>query len=130
MSDAIHEDDLSDDELLDTEGPAVEVRDLRSAFGSHIIHDGLNLTVNRGEVLAVVGGSGSGKSVLLNTVIGLKRPDAGVVRVFGQDIEHASRRRWSAIDLPAITSVGLYWRKLRGSVLSGPSYLIVGTSGK
>ena len=51
-----------------------------------------------GEVLAVVGGSGSGKSVLLNTVIGLKRPDAGVVKVFGQDIGIASRRKWSAIE--------------------------------
>jgi phospholipid/cholesterol/gamma-HCH transport system ATP-binding protein len=98
LSDAVDEDDLSDDELLDTEGPAVEVRDLRSAFGSHVVHEGLNLTVNRGEILAVVGGSGSGKSVLLNTVIGLKKPDAGVVRVFGEDIQHASRRKLSAIE--------------------------------
>ncbi len=98
MSDAVDEDDLSDDDLLDTEGPAVEVSGLVSAFGSNVIHDGLDLTVNRGEVLAVVGGSGSGKSVLLNTIIGLKRPQDGVVRVFGQDIEHASRRKWSAIE--------------------------------
>jgi len=98
LSEPVDESELSDDELLDTEGPAVEVRGLRSAFGSNIIHDDLDLTVNRGDVLAVVGGSGAGKSVLLNTVIGLKQPEAGVVRVFGQNIEHASRRKWSAIE--------------------------------
>ena len=98
MTDAVDEADLSDDELLDTEGPAVEVIDLRTAFGDKVIHDGLNLTVNRGEVLGVVGGSGAGKSVLLNSVIGLRALQGGVVRVFGQDIEHASRRRWTAIE--------------------------------
>jgi len=96
--DVVNEDDLSDDELLDSEGPAVEVRGLRSAFGENVIHDGLDLTAERGEVLGVVGGSGAGKSVLLNTIIGLRTPQAGVVRVFGQDIEHASRRRWTAIE--------------------------------
>jgi len=94
----VNEDDLSDDELLDTDGPAVEVRGLVSAFGDEVIHDGLDITVLRGEVLGVVGGSGAGKSVLLNTIIGLRNPQAGVVRVFGQDIERASRRRWTAIE--------------------------------
>ena len=95
---AVNEADLSDDELLDTEGPAVEVRGLRSVFGDNVVHDGLDLTCERGEVLGVVGGSGAGKSVLLNTIIGLRAPQAGVVRVFGQDIQHASRRRWTAIE--------------------------------
>jgi len=98
MTDAVDEADLSDDELLDTEGPAVEVIGLRTAFGDKVIHDGLDLTVTRGEVLGVVGGSGAGKSVLLNSVIGLRALQGGVVRVFGQDIEHASRRRWTAIE--------------------------------
>jgi phospholipid/cholesterol/gamma-HCH transport system ATP-binding protein len=98
MTETVDERDLSDDELLDNDGPAVEVRGLVSAFGDNIVHENLNLTVQRGEILGVVGGSGAGKSVLLNTVIGLKRPKAGVVRVFGQDIERASRRRWSAIE--------------------------------
>ena len=70
----VDEDDLTDDELLDTEGPAVEVRGLTSAFGDNIVHQGLDLTAERGEVLGVVGGSGAGKSVLLNTIIGLRNP--------------------------------------------------------
>ena len=82
----------------DTRGPAVSVRGLVSAFGDNIIHDGLDLTVLHGEVLGVVGGSGAGKSVLLNTIIGLRAPQGGVVRVFGQNIEHASRRRWTSIE--------------------------------
>ena len=78
--------------------PAVEVLGLRSQFGDHVIHDGLELRVNRGEVLAVVGGSGAGKSVLLNTIIGLKAPDAGVIKVGGQDLSHLSRRRLTSLE--------------------------------
>ena len=91
---------MSDDEAdpLDTDGPAIEVRGLKSQFGSHVVHEDLDITVMRGEVLGVVGGSGTGKSVLLNSIIGLRRPDAGTVKVFGQDIQHASRRRWSEIE--------------------------------
>jgi phospholipid/cholesterol/gamma-HCH transport system ATP-binding protein len=92
------DDQLSDEQALDAPGPVLEVRGLRSGFGDHIVHDGLNLTVQRGEVLGVVGGSGTGKSVLLNTIIGLKRPQAGTIKVFGQDIAHVSERRWSAIE--------------------------------
>jgi phospholipid/cholesterol/gamma-HCH transport system ATP-binding protein len=78
--------------------PIVDIRGLRSQFGDNVIHESLDLSVRRGEVLGVVGGSGTGKSVLLNTIIGLKRPTAGQVRVFGQNIEHASRRRWTVIE--------------------------------
>lgn len=98
MSSQAQDDALADDELRDAGGPAIEVRGLVSAFGDHVVHDHLDLTVERGEVLGVVGGSGAGKSVLLNTIIGLKRPQAGTVRIFGQNLEHASRRRWSAIN--------------------------------
>jgi phospholipid/cholesterol/gamma-HCH transport system ATP-binding protein len=98
MTEVADEAQLSDDELLDGDGPAIEVVGLRSTFGDHVVHEDLNLTVNRGEVLGVVGGSGAGKSVLLNAIIGLRTPQGGVVRVFGQDIERASRRRWSAIE--------------------------------
>lgn len=83
---------------LDNEAPPIEVRGLLSQFGDNVIHENLDLTVKRGEILGVVGGSGTGKSVLLNTIIGLKTPDGGEVKLFGQDIEHASRRKWSAIE--------------------------------
>ena len=63
-----------------------------------MVHDNLDLTVERGEVLGVVGGSGTGKSVLLNSIIGLRQPDAGTVKVLGQDIQRTSRRRWSEIE--------------------------------
>jgi phospholipid/cholesterol/gamma-HCH transport system ATP-binding protein len=89
--------ELTEDELP-AEGPLIEVRDLVSAFDGRVIHDHLNLTVQRGEVLGVVGGSGTGKSVLLNTIIGLKVPEDGSVKVFGQDIQRASRRKWTAIE--------------------------------
>jgi phospholipid/cholesterol/gamma-HCH transport system ATP-binding protein len=94
------EDDIEadDDSEAAQQGPAIEVRGLRSAFDSLVVHENLDLTVERGEVMGVVGGSGTGKSVLLNTIIGLKTPDAGVVKVLGQDIQQASRRRWSAIE--------------------------------
>jgi phospholipid/cholesterol/gamma-HCH transport system ATP-binding protein len=87
-----------DDDGLDEAAPPIEVRDLHSAYGDHVIHDHLNLTVRRGDVLGVVGGSGAGKSVLLNTIIGLKRPEGGSVRIFGADIQHARHRVWTAIE--------------------------------
>ena len=93
----VKDDDPLDDDHPDR-GAAVQVRGLVSAFGDNVIHDGLDLTVRHGEVLGVVGGSGAGKSVLLNTVIGLRRPQAGVVKVFGQNLDHASRRRWTVIE--------------------------------
>jgi phospholipid/cholesterol/gamma-HCH transport system ATP-binding protein len=83
---------------LDEDAPPVEVRGLVSRFGDTLIHDGLNLKVRRGEVLGVVGGSGAGKSVLLNTLIGLKQPDGGEVRLFGRNLERASSRQWNAIE--------------------------------
>lgn len=71
--------------------PAVVVEGLRTAFGERVIHENLDLTVRRGEVLGVVGGSGSGKTVLLNTILGLKAPDAGEVRLFGQSVADLPR---------------------------------------
>ena len=85
-------------EPADVEKYPIEVRGLVSRFGDHVVHDGLDLKVERGEVLGVVGGSGTGKSVLLNTIIGLKAPDDGQVRLFGGDMRTASRRRWSSIE--------------------------------
>ena len=87
-----------DAQSVEAEPPAIEIRGLRSQFGSRVIHQDLNLTVQRGEILGVVGGSGSGKSVMLNTIIGLKRPEGGSVRVFGHDIHADPGRRWGSIE--------------------------------
>ena len=65
---------------------AVVVEDLRKSFGSQRVLDGVSLTVRRGETLAVLGRSGSGKSVLLKLIIGLEKPDSGSVRIHGDDI--------------------------------------------
>ena len=66
--------------------PVVAVENLQKAFAGHRVLNGINLTVNRGETLAVLGRSGTGKSVLLRLIIGLEKPDSGSVRIHGQDI--------------------------------------------
>ncbi|MBT8768884.1 ABC transporter ATP-binding protein [Metapseudomonas boanensis] len=64
----------------------IEVRGLCNQFGAQVVHDHLNLDLVRGEVLGVVGGSGTGKSVLLRCILGLRHPNAGTVRVFGEEL--------------------------------------------
>jgi phospholipid/cholesterol/gamma-HCH transport system ATP-binding protein len=68
----------------DDDAPIIRVRGLRNAFGDSIIHDGLDLEVRKGEILGVVGGSGTGKSVLMRSIIGLQTPEAGEIEVFGE----------------------------------------------
>ncbi|MEM9617660.1 MAG: ABC transporter ATP-binding protein [Pseudomonadota bacterium] len=63
----------------------IEVRGLRTQFDEFVVHNELDLDVHKGEILGVVGGSGTGKSVLMRAIIGLKRPSAGDVRIFGED---------------------------------------------
>jgi phospholipid/cholesterol/gamma-HCH transport system ATP-binding protein len=63
--------------------PIVRVRGLRNQFGEQVVHEDLDLDVYRGEILGVVGGSGSGKSVLMRSILGLRRPDAGTIEVMG-----------------------------------------------
>lgn len=64
----------------------VEVKGLVNRFGRQVVHDGLDMEVRRGEVFGILGGSGSGKSVLLRTILGLRRPQAGSVLVEGVDM--------------------------------------------
>jgi phospholipid/cholesterol/gamma-HCH transport system ATP-binding protein len=66
--------------------PFVAVQNLHKTFGRHKVLDGISLHVNRGETLAVLGRSGTGKSVLLRLIIGIEKPDAGSIFIHGQDI--------------------------------------------
>lgn len=82
----------------------IEVEGLRTQFGSAIIHDNLNIVVRRNEIIGVVGGSGTGKSVLMRAIIGLKEPSAGIVRVFGENLyaldpvaRIATEQRWGVL---------------------------------
>jgi phospholipid/cholesterol/gamma-HCH transport system ATP-binding protein len=68
----------------------VEVKGLVNRFGSQIVHDGVDMTVLRGEVFGIVGGSGSGKSVLLRSILGLQRPQAGEVKLMGRPLRQLS----------------------------------------
>ena len=68
----------------------IEVRGLGNRFGAQVVHENLDLDVCKGEILGVVGGSGSGKSVLLRSIIGLNRPTAGSVRLFGREVTRTS----------------------------------------
>jgi len=70
----------------DGSAPVLALEDLHKSFGSQTVLDGISLAVNRGETLAVLGRSGSGKSVLLKLIIGLDKPDSGSIRIHGQDI--------------------------------------------
>ena len=76
--------------------PMVEIRNLSSVFKlperKVVIHKDLNLVVHRGEVLSIVGGSGSGKTVLLRQILGLETPAEGEVRIMGQPLQKLSRR--------------------------------------
>lgn len=69
-----------------SEDAVIRVRGLRNQFGAQVVHENLDLDVRRGEILGVVGGSGSGKSVLMRSIIGLNRPRAGEVALFGEDV--------------------------------------------
>lgn len=80
----------------DGEYPIV-IEGLKNAFGEQVVHEGLDLKVRRGEILGVVGGSGTGKSVLMRSIIGLQRPVEGRIQVFGNDI----------IDMPLAEDAGL-----------------------
>jgi len=89
---------------LRAEAPVIRVQGLVNRFGNQIVHDHLDLEVRRGEVLGVVGGSGTGKSVLLRTIVGLNRPAAGRIEVLGEEpaklddaAKHALEQRWGVL---------------------------------
>lgn len=97
--------------------PVIEVRNLVKRFGKAVVHDGIDLDVYSGEVLSIVGGSGSGKTVLLRQIVGLERPTSGTIRVFGEE-----PRRLSAAQLQALRNRwGLQFQ--RGALFSALSVI-------
>lgn len=78
--------------------PVIRLRGIRNQFGDLVVHDGLDLDVYRGEILGVVGGSGTGKSVLLRSIAGLQRPSAGQIEVLGTDVRTASEEDRTALE--------------------------------
>jgi phospholipid/cholesterol/gamma-HCH transport system ATP-binding protein len=81
----------------DHDAPAISVVDLHKSFADQKVLDGISLSVCRGQTLAVLGRSGTGKSVLLRIVIGLQKPDSGAVRIHGQDIAGLDIDRLGAV---------------------------------
>ena len=98
--------DTQPDELPDggDDDVVIRIRGLKNGFGEQLVHDGLDLDVRRGEILGVVGGSGTGKSVLMRSIIGLQTPMEGDITVFGahtigkDETENTSiRKRWGVL---------------------------------
>ena len=80
-----------------SDAPALLLQGIHKSFGSQIVLNGIDLTVGAGETLAVLGRSGTGKSVLLKLIIGLQKPDSGSIRIHGQEI--------TRLDLDAINAI-------------------------
>jgi len=77
--------------------PIISVRGVVNRFGAQVVHDGVEFDVYAGEVLGIVGGSGAGKSVLLRTMLGLRRPDAGTVSIGGKELTRMSEAELAAV---------------------------------
>jgi phospholipid/cholesterol/gamma-HCH transport system ATP-binding protein len=83
-----------------TDEVVISIRGLVNRFGSQVVHDGLELDVRRDEILGVVGGSGTGKSVLLQSILGLHGPNEGTIEVLGQEIRHhkpGPHKQWGVL---------------------------------
>jgi phospholipid/cholesterol/gamma-HCH transport system ATP-binding protein len=77
--------------------PVIDVDGIVSRFGANVVHDGVSFTIGRGELVALIGGSGTGKSVLLREIIGLHRPQGGHVRLLGADVWNADTGELAAV---------------------------------
>lgn len=73
--------------------PKIRIRGLKKAFGSKVVLDGIDLDVEQGTAMVVIGGSGTGKSVLIKSILGLVTPDSGVIEIDGEDVLKAQPKR-------------------------------------
>ncbi|MFD1008662.1 MULTISPECIES: ABC transporter ATP-binding protein [Oceanisphaera] len=83
--------------VIHSETAVIKVQQLVNRFGSHVVHEQLNLSVYHGEILGVVGGSGTGKSVLLRSIVGLRQPNEGTVELFGHNLPALSDAKRSQL---------------------------------
>lgn len=83
--------------MVSAAAPVIELRGLSTRFGGQSVHQDLDLTIRRGDLVALIGGSGTGKSVLLREIIGLHRPDTGSVRLLETDLLTASAEALAAV---------------------------------
>ena len=79
--------------------PVISIRDLRKSFENNVVLDGVDIDITAGENLAVLGRSGTGKSVLIKIISGLLKPDSGTVKVFGQEVDKLSAKELQALRL-------------------------------
>ena len=84
--------------------PVIEISGLKNYLGGQWVHSNVNLNVEKGEILAIIGGSGSGKTTVIRSVLMLQKPTAGTIRIFGEDIATLSdeaanklKRRWGML---------------------------------
>ncbi|MDP3267970.1 MAG: ATP-binding cassette domain-containing protein [Legionella sp.] len=84
--------------------PVIEIKGMKNFLGGHWVHSDVNLTVNRGEILAIIGGSGSGKTTILRSLLMLLKPTEGTIKIFGEDLSQLDshqafmlRRRWGML---------------------------------
>ena len=89
---------LEEGRKADADEMVIRVRGLTNRFGSNTVHDDLDLDVRKGEVIGVIGGSGTGKSVLLRSIVGLNKPVKGEIEVFGEKLDGLSPAKRSAIE--------------------------------
>ncbi|MBR6000671.1 MAG: ATP-binding cassette domain-containing protein [Oxalobacter sp.] len=108
---------------------AIEIKGLKTAFGKHVVHENLNLTIEEGAIVSIIGGSGTGKTTLLRQILGLEKPAAGEINVLGINRNTASSEelftlnsRWGVLfqrgalfsALPVFDNIALPLRELRG----------------
>ena len=88
---------MLNDNSISADEPIIEIKHLKNYLGGQWVHSDVNLTVKKGEILAIIGGSGSGKTTIIRSILMLLKPTEGSIRVFGQDVLNLSEHEAKAI---------------------------------